>query len=211
MRFVDVFVDPSCPWAWIASRWLADVASHRPLSISWRSYCLEIRDDYTLPDSVPEAMRQAAADGRQLAHQMLRIFEAGRALEGEQLVDRLYTEWGRRFVPGHRNPDRRWLAEAVASAGGASKLLDAADDTSWDEAIDASMEEAYEIAGPKAQTPILVLTGEQRRGVKGPVIASQPDVDTALKLWDAVVTLVEQPDFFELTRPRTKPPAPPRL
>ena len=75
------------------------MAPQRDLSVTWRSYCLEIRDDYGVAPTVPEAYRQQALDGHAVSHRMLRIFEAARAEGGEDAVDRLYTEWGaRNFV-----------------------------------------------------------------------------------------------------------------
>src|SRR3984957_10830524 len=97
---VEVFVDPSCPWAWITSRWIAEVAPERDLSLTWRSYCLEIRDDYGVAATVPEAYREQALAGHALSHRMLRVFEAARADSGEGAVEALYTEWGRRFFLG---------------------------------------------------------------------------------------------------------------
>ena len=76
MTNVEVFIDPSCPWAWVTSRWLLDVAPQRNLDIFWRSYCLEIRDDYGVAPTVPEGYRQQALDGHAVSHRMLRIFEA---------------------------------------------------------------------------------------------------------------------------------------
>ena len=54
MTDVEVFIDPSCPWAWVTSRWLLEVAPERDLTITWRSYCLEIRDDYGVAPTVPD-------------------------------------------------------------------------------------------------------------------------------------------------------------
>ena len=93
---VEVFIDPSCPWAWITSRWLLEVAPERSLSVTWRSFCLEIRDDYGVAPTVPETYRQKALDEHAVSHRMLRIFEAARAEKGEAAVDRLYDEWGTR-------------------------------------------------------------------------------------------------------------------
>ena len=30
---VEILVDPSCPWAWLTSRWLAEVARVRPITV----------------------------------------------------------------------------------------------------------------------------------------------------------------------------------
>ena len=97
MTDVEVFVDPSCPWAWITSRWVKDVAPHRDLAVTWRSFCLEIRDDYGVAPTMPEERREAAIAAHAVSHRMLRIFEAARAAVGEEAVDALLTEWGRRF------------------------------------------------------------------------------------------------------------------
>src|SRR5579872_4160454 len=97
MTGVEVFVDPSCPWAWVTSRWVAEVAPQRDLSVTWRSYCLEIRDDYGVAATLPESFREAALAGHALSHRMLRVMEAARADGGEEPVGRLYDEWGKRF------------------------------------------------------------------------------------------------------------------
>ncbi len=109
MTNVEVFIDPSCPWAWVTSRWIVEVAPERDLSVTWRSYCLEIRDDYGVAPTVPEAYRQHALDSHAVSHRMLRIFEAARADEGEAAVDRLYTEWGAlNFAEVRPEPEGCW-------------------------------------------------------------------------------------------------------
>ena len=125
MTDVAVFVDPSCPWAWITSRWVKDVAPQRDLVVFWRSYCLEIRDDYGVAPTVPPDFRQAAIAGHALSHRMLRIFEAARARCGEGAVDALYTEWGRRYflsgdTRGQREGRRATHSLPVAWPGVAS-------------------------------------------------------------------------------------------
>ena len=117
MTNVEVFIDPSCPWAWVTSRWLRDVAPKRDLVIFWRSYCLEIRDDYGVAPTVPEGYRQQALDGHAVSHRMLRIFEAARAEGGEEVVDRLYSEWGARNFAGTRPSAETLLADCVSAAG----------------------------------------------------------------------------------------------
>jgi len=199
---VEVFVDPGCPWAWITSRWLLEVAPERDLALFWRSYCLEIRDDYGVAPTVLPEYRQAALEGHAIAHRMLRIFEAARAEAGEEAVDRLYAEWGRRrFSPGHPASDQL-LVEVVAAAGLAGRLTGAADEGKWDGPIRDSMEVAYAFGGPKTQTPTVVVRADPPHGFKGPVMAPAPTGPDALRLWDAICVLSEHRGFFEITRPR---------
>src|SRR5437764_8990498 len=115
MTAVEVFVDPSCPWAWITSRWVKDVAPHRDLALTWRSFCLEIRDDYGVAPTMPEERREAAIAAHAVSHRMLRIFEAARAGAGEEAVDALFTEWGRRFFVRGTARDDALLAECLTA------------------------------------------------------------------------------------------------
>ena len=206
MTTVEFFVDPSCPWAWITSRWVKEVAPHRDLMVWWRSYCLEIRDDYGLAPTVPEHHRQAALEGHAVSHRMLRIFEAARARIGEDAVDRLYTGWGPLFFAPDGPRSDQLLRAGVDAAGLDADLVEAADDEKWDGPITESMEVAYAFGGPKTQTPTLVVRDDPPHGFKGPVMAPAPTGEAALRLWDAVLVLSREPGVFELTRPRANPP-----
>src|SRR5260370_41200473 len=117
MTDVEFFVDPSCPWAWITSRWIKEVAPDRDLAVTWRSYCLEIRDDYGVAPTMPKKHRKAAIAAHALSHRMLRIFEATRARVGETAIDALYTEWGRRFFATSRPDTGSLLEECLAACG----------------------------------------------------------------------------------------------
>ena len=210
MTGVAVFVDPSCPWAWITSRWVKEVAPQRDLVVTWRSYCLEIRDDYGVAPTVGEQYREMALAGHALSHRMLRIFEAARARAGEAAVDALYTEWGRRFFL--RDDDRSrgdaWLSDCVAACGLDADLVEAAGAEKWDGPIMEAMEVAYAFGGPKTQTPTIVIDGDPALGFKGPVMAPAPTGAAAVRLWDAIEVLSQEPGFFEITRPRSNPPRP---
>jgi predicted DsbA family dithiol-disulfide isomerase len=206
MTDVEVFIDPSCPWAWVTSRWVLEVAPERDLSVTWRSYCLEIRDDYGVAPTVPEEYRQQALDGHAVSHRMLRIFEAARAEHGEAAVDRLYAEWGARYFLASRSVPEELLADCLAAAGLLPALHAAADDVRWDAPIREAMDVAYAFGGPKTQTPTIVVRADPPHGFKGPVMAVAPAGADAVRLWDAVQVLSEHEGFFELTRPRTNPP-----
>ncbi len=203
---VEVFIDPSCPWAWVTSRFVVEVAPQRDLSVTWRSYCLEIRDDYGVAPTVPEAYRQQALDGHAVSHRMLRIFEAARAQDGEAAVDRLYTAWGALNFAGVRPEPEGLLVDCVAAAGLPPDLRAAADDEKWDAPIREAMEVAYAFGGPKTQTPTIVVRADPPHGFKGPVMAPAPTGPDAVRLWDAMQVLSESEGFFEITRPRTNLP-----
>jgi len=206
---VEFFVDPSCPWALITALWVKEVAPQRDLAVTWRSYCLEIRDEYGVAPTVPEKLRPAALAGHALSHRMLRIFEAARARHGEDAVDALYGEWGRRFFAPGYHADDGLLAQCVRSCGLDPDLLGAADDAKWDTPIVEAMEVAYSFGGPKTQTPTIVVRADPPYGFKGPVMMPAPTGDAAVRLWDAVQVVCAQPGFFEITRPRAHRPIPP--
>ena len=203
---VETFVDPSCPWAWITSRWLKEVAPARELSLTWRSYCLEIRDDYGVAPTVPEHLRKAALAGHAISHRMLRIFEAARVRSGEEAVDVLFTEWGRHFFNRDAPRGDELLSTCVSACGLDDDLVSAADIDKWDVPIAESMEVAYAFGGPRTQTPTIVVRTDPPHGFKGPVMAPAPTGEAAVRLWDAITFISEQPGFFEITRPRANPP-----
>jgi 2-hydroxychromene-2-carboxylate isomerase len=210
MTPVEVFVDPSCPWAWITTRWLKEIAPVRDLDLTWRSYCIEIRDDYGVVPTMPEERRAAALTGHALSHRMLRIMESARRDEGEGAVDALLTAWGHRFFARGAVRDDTLFTDCVAAAGLDAHLADAADDASWDAPIVASMEVAYAFGGPKTQTPTIVVYDDPPHGFKGPVMAPAPTGEAAVAMWDAIQVLSKDPGFFEITRPRANRPSPPR-
>src|ERR1700730_13714435 len=209
MTDVAVFVDPSCPWAWITSRWVKDVAPQRDLAVTWRSFCLEIRDDYGVAPTMPPERREAAIAGHALSHRMLRIFEAARAHSGEDAVDALLTEWGQRFFARGAVRDDALVSDCLAACSLDAGLVDAAADESWDALIVEAMAVAYAYGGAKTQTPTIVVYDDPPHGFKGPVMAPAPTGDAALRLWDAIQVISQEPGFFEITRPRANPPRPP--
>ena len=206
MTAVEVFVDPSCPWAWITSRWLKEVAPQRDLVVVWRSYCLEIRDDYGVAATMPEDRREVAIAAHALSHRMLRIFEAVRSRSGEAAVDALFSAWGPRFFVRERASDDALLLGCLAACNADPDLVQAADDERWDAPIVESMTIAAAFGGPKTQTPTIVVRTDPAHGFKGPVMAPAPTGAAALRLWDAIEVIAQEPGFFELTRPRANPP-----
>jgi hypothetical protein len=208
MTDVDFFVDPSCPWAWMTSRWIKEVAPQRDLVVTWRSYCLEIRDDYGVAPAVPEDHRDAVIAAHAVSHRMLRIFEAVRAESGEVAVDALYDTWGPRFFGPDRERTDAILGQCLEASDLDPALVDAADDEKWDTPIVAAMDVAYSFGGVKTQTPTIAVYDDPAHGFKGPVMAPAPTGEAAVALWDAIQVISKEPGVFEITRPRVNAPRP---
>jgi 2-hydroxychromene-2-carboxylate isomerase len=207
MTRVEAFVDPSCPWSWITSRWLTEVAPARDLALTWRSYSTAIRDNYGAPPNVPAHLRQPVMAAHALAHRMLRIFEAARAREGEEYVGPLYTEWGRLFFTDG-SADGDVIGECLRACGLDPGLQDAAGDERWDKPIVDAMQVARAFGGPDTQFPTIVVGSNPAHGFKGPVMSPAPTGEAAVRLWDAIQVIARESGFFEITRPRANPPWP---
>ena len=209
MTAVEVYIDPSCPWAYITSLWLREVAPQRDLDLQWRSFCLEIRDDYGVAPTMPEERREAAIAAHALSHRMLRIMEAARSQVGDDAVDALLLAWGPRFFPrGSVRHDSLRVA-CLDACGLDAALIEAVGEEKWDTPIVEAMAIAYEYGGHKTQTPTIVVRDDPPHGFKGPVMAPAPTGEAAVRLWDALRVLSREPGLFEFTRPRANVPRPP--
>ncbi len=210
---VVVYLDPSCPWSWTTARWLHEVAPPRGLRLSWRSLSLTLRDgDQVAAGAPPEIRRFALASGAQ-SHRLLRVFEALRSRDRDDAIDDLYTRWGERvFAAGPPvAPGPGLVGELLAEAGLPRWYADCADDPSWDAAITRSMSAAATATGGSLISPTITLDGQpDRPAFTGPLFTVAPTGTAALRAWDAVATLLAEPGFVELGRPRVgPPPAPP--
>ena len=94
---VEIYIDPSCPWAWITHSWLVEVHPARELDVRWQPYCLEIRDDYDVSPTISADRREMVLAAHLQSHRMLRVIEAARAASGDEVVEPLYAAWGKRF------------------------------------------------------------------------------------------------------------------
>lgn len=201
--------DPSCPWTWITSRWLHEVAPHRALRLRWRALSLTLRDgDQIAAGAPPEIRRFALASGAQ-SHRLLRVFEALRADSREDDIDRLYTLWGQRvFAPTGppASPEPHLIGELLDSAGLPPRWAECADDPSWDAAITDTMSAAATATGGSVISPTITLDAQPSMAFTGPIFAPAPSGPAAIRAWDAVSALLAESGFFELSRHRTRPP-----
>lgn len=195
---VDFWIDPICPWCWVTSRWILDVAPHRDLQINWRPISLKVKNDIG-PDS-------GFFEGTTYSHGLLRVLESVRAAEGGEPLGRLYTVYGEHI---HHQLDRATsAADLLAEAGLPTSHAAAFDDASWDAAIAASMSDGLGLVGDDVGTPIIAFADDRGRrvGFFGPVISRRLPTDEALRLWDAFVAIAPIDGLWEIKRTRTEGP-----
>jgi hypothetical protein len=201
---VRFYFDPLCPWCWVTSFWLDEVAPHRDVHIEWKPISLKVRNEAKELDPGYAERVQPAMDR---SFGLLRVVEALRAAGHGDLVRPVYVEFGRHFHHGERGDGLTFdVAEALERAGADPAFAEAYDDDRWDEAVRASTAEAEAAAGDDVGTPVIAWEVDGRwKGFFGPVIPSLPDTEQALRLWDGFVMVVETPGFFELKRNRDVP------
>ena len=203
---IEFYFDPICPFAWITSRWVVEVASMRPVDIEWCFISLAIVNEDTDYSKFPPAYPSLHAIGRR----MLRMAAAARQLGGNDAVGAFYAAAGQRMhhdgvsvavFGGEPAPDD--LLESVVDLAGLDRsLLDAADDASFDDVLRAETDRCLERTGRDVGTPIITFDPgtPHEASLFGPVISSVPRSDDALELWDAVRTLSRTRGFAEIKR-----------
>ena len=194
---VDFWFDPLCPWAWITSRWMLEVAKVREVAPRWHVMSLAVlnegRDD--LPEGYKEAMAQAWGP--------VRVCVAAEQKFGSDAVLPLYTAIGTRFHNEKAEKNRATIEAALTEAGLPADLADAMDSTEFDEAVRASHTDGIERVGLEVGTPIISVGDAS---IFGPVVTPIPRGEAAGRLWDGVLLCLQTPGFFELKRSRTNPP-----
>jgi len=194
---VDFWFDPLCPWAWITSRWMLEVAQVREVAPRWHVMSLAVlnegRDD--LPEGYKERLSQAMGP--------VRVVVAAEQKFGSDAVLPLYTAIGTRFHNQKAEQNRATIEAALAEAGLPADLADAMDSTEYDEAVRAAHTDGIERVGLEVGTPIISVGDAS---IFGPVITPIPRGEAAGRLWDGVLLCLQTPGFFELKRSRTNPP-----
>lgn len=193
---VDFWFDPSCPWAWMTSRWVDEVAPHRDLAVTWHVMSLAV-----LNENNEQSDGQRAFLPRALRY--TRLIAAAQELHGNSVIKGLYDALGTRIHNNGRDDADSIIAEALDQVGLPSTLAAHADTDEYDLQMRLSHATAIARVGADVGTPVIAL-GDY--AFFGPVISPAPTGDAAVSLWDGVVALAAYDGFFELKRSRTRGP-----
>ena len=194
---VDFWFDPICPWAWIASRWLFEVAKLRPVHPRWHVMSLSVlnEDKPDLPERYKELLEKGWGP--------VRVAIAAEQKAGPEILGPLYTALGTRFHHEKAPLERATIEAALAEVGLPADLADAMDSADFDEALRASHADGMDRVGYEVGTPVISVHGTS---FFGPVLSPIPRGQDAARLWDGVMLVTKTDGFFELKRSRTRDP-----
>jgi protein-disulfide isomerase-like protein with CxxC motif len=194
---VDFWFDPLCPWAWLASRWLLEVADVRRIAPSFHVMSLAYLNEGK--DDLPEDYRRFLEH----AWEPVRVVMAAAETEGSDVVLPLYTAMGNRIHLEGRKADRMLVEESLAEVGLPASLADAMNDSSFDDDIRKSHHLGMDQVGQEVGTPVISV---EDVAFFGPVVTPVPKGEAAGRLWDGVLLVAGTPGFYELKRSREKGP-----
>jgi len=194
---VDFWFDPLCPWAWLTSRWVLEVAQVRPIAPEFHVMSLAYlnRDKEGLSEDYRKFLEGAWGP--------VRVCMAAAAEKGEDVLLPLYTALGNRIHLEQRKADRALVEEALEEVGLPVSLADAMDADDFDEALRKSHHAGMDQVGMDVGTPVISTQGV---AFFGPVVTPAPKGEDAGRLWDGVLAVASTPGFYELKRTRDASP-----
>ncbi len=194
---VDFWFDPACPWAWMTSRWMTEVAQHRDVEVRWHVMSLSVLNEgRDLDEEYQQLMDDSWA--------AVRVVIAAARDHGEKVLEPLYTALGTRRHPGGRRDTDAIIAESLAEVGLPAELAAVGQTDEVDDLLRASHAGAIDLVGNDVGTPVVAIDGV---GYFGPVVTPAPTGQAALDLFDGLVLMTRVPGFYELKRSREDGPA----
>ena len=208
MPDVELFIDPVCPYCWQTSKWLRQVQRLERLDVGWRFISLEMVNEETGYDGMPEHYPAVHAQGTR----MLRVLAAARAHAGNEAVGALYAAVGEQLWERPAPPPGDFgavlavhaqdhdLRPALVRVGLPEALAAAAEDPAHDVVVRQETEQALARAGEDVGTPIVAFDPPDGPGFFGPVISDLPSDEEAVAYYRALELLARWPGFAEIKR-----------
>ena len=182
----------------MTSRWMLEVEKVRPVTTVFHVMSLAVLNEGR--EDLPEDYKKRVDS----AFGPVRVAIAVEQHHGPQALREFYTAIGTRAHPGGEEAtDPTTISAALADAGLPAELVEAADDTSLDDAVRASHHEGLDPVGQDVGTPVIRING---KSLFGPVLSPAPKGEQAGRLFDGFALVTEYDGFFELKRSRTVGP-----
>lgn len=189
---VTAYVDPSCPFAWITSRWLMEVARLRPITLQFEVMSLAVINEH-------RDLEPWYREFNDRAWGPARVCAAAAARHGRDALTSLYPALGRRI---HDDADKDFstvIPAALAEAGLPVSLAEVAHRSDVDDLMRASTTRAQQLVGEDLGTPTIVI---DEVAFFGPVLTSIPRGEEALRVFEGARLLAGSQAFSELKRVR---------
>ena len=192
----EFWFDPMCPWAFITSRWILEVAKVREIEITWNIFSLpHLNKDREMPEKYKAIFANSWSCAR--------VIKSVEKDFGKEKTLPLYSAISTRIHVLKEAVSKDLLSDSLKEVGLDSKYLAEMENSDWDKQIIESHERGVKLVGDDVGTPIIAINGI---GFFGPVISPAPKGEEAGKLWDGVVLSASYPGFFEIKRSRTVGP-----
>ncbi|MGB8388027.1 DsbA family protein [Mycobacterium sp.] len=196
MADVDLYLDPICPFSWVAWRWLADAAhiTHTPVTLRQMSLAV-LNEGKDLNENQQRMMDRSRRLGR--------LFAAVATEHGPDAFAHLYDSVGTRMHVRREEVTPDVIREVLVENRLEESFAAALDDSEFDRVVRQAHQTSQDVLGGSAGSPIIAVDGH---AFFGPVMTRIPTKDDGVRLLEAVLTAASIPEFAVLQRPYQGPP-----
>lgn len=191
---VVVFVDPSCPYAWITERWLTEVEQDGAITLTVKLLSLAVVNDGRELDDWYRSFNDKAWIPA-------RVMAAVQQAYGDDSARQFYEAYGQRFHIDYDtgdNADRAQLAaDALAAVDLPTELIGAADNAALDDHLRAITKAALDPVGLDIGVPVTLIDGVAS---SGPVLNRIPRGAEAVEAFHAARTLANLNGYVRFER-----------